>query len=100
MSFWSLTTSESLSTQQFSQQACCKRRHAVLPVKQLLLHTTQAMCMMPFGTVSHLAIMLSPSKELSRSRAISKITTEEMIVTIDSLDIISCCSKLQDCVSH
>ena len=98
MSFWSLTTSESLSTQQFSQQACCKRRHAVLPMNQLLLHTTQAMCMMPFG--SHLAITLSPSKELSRSRAISKITTDEMIVTIGSLDTISYCSTLQDCVSH
>ena len=50
MSFWSLITSESLSLQQSAQQAYWKEHRAVLPMGQSSLNSTQAMCVMPFGT--------------------------------------------------
>jgi len=84
MSFLSLTTSEFLLLQQSAQQACWKGRHAVLPMEQLLLHSTHAMCVMPFSTVNHHAIMLSPSSEIR----LNLTTMGKMVVTIDSLDII------------
>jgi len=82
-----------------------QNKHVAKGVNRSVSHPTfviaqhSAMCMMPFGTVGHLVEMLSLSQKSSRFK-VKTTTTEEMIVTTDSLETISYGSTLHDRVSH